>query len=379
MSSAAPLTVRQLLDWLAERGLFDAGKHERAAEVLAHPRQALNVGIKLLTVIGAWIAAGAFLGFVMALVRPDHGTTIMMGLGYCVGATLLRRIARHDFFIQVALALLLAGYGMVLSGVGYSPSSPEAPWCVASAAVALAAALYFVYDYPVQRFLVPLIAAQVVFWELLGAGRDEPSYSHVALYALVLLETLAVLALLAGPPKWTSVRPLGLAMAAALMISVGHISLPHEFRREFTSSYSTLALWPFNVILAAGLLWLVRFAARQAGPAEAGVAQVTNLRYQRGPVLVALGTIVLLAVVANPGILAGLLLLVLGHAVRDIYPFAFGIVLLVGSLALFWCNLDMQLTARAGLLVASGLVLLGARFGLWRLEAHAAWARKEAP
>jgi hypothetical protein len=202
----------------------------------------------------------------------------------------------------------------------------------------------------------------------------EFAFDAVALFALVSVETAALLALLAGPPRWTNVRPLGLALAAGLMISVGHISLPHEVRREVSRAYAELAHWPFNIILAAGLLWLVRLAAREAGRPDARKRDWLANDHMR----VIVAAIVLLAVVGSPGILAGLLLLVLARATRDILPLAFGMILLAVSLVLFWCDLKVNLTARAGLLAASGLVLLGARSALWRLDACATPVGKEA-
>ena len=73
----------------------------------------------------------------------------------------------------------------------------------------------------------------------------------------------------------------------------------------------------------------------------------------------------------SPGILAGFLLAALGHATRERLVAWLGLLVLVGAVFFFCCDYDLVLSARAGLLVASGLVLLGARFSLWR------WTAKE--
>ena len=165
------------------------------------------------------------------------------------------------------------------------------------------------------------------------------------------------------------------SLAVALAVTVAPLTFPQhnslfgpaDIRAAFMS-------WPSKAILAAALGWLTCWAVgRVANPPYTGAAT------KRPTVLVALGTIVFLGFVSTPGILAGFLLAALGHATRERLIASLGLLVLVGAVALFCCDFELVLAARAGLLVASGLVLLGARFVLWRLTAPEAKAGKVAP
>jgi hypothetical protein len=119
---------------------------------------------------------------------------------------------------------------------------------------------------------------------------------------------------------------------------------------------------------------LVIWAARRALPE--GTTPAACLR--RPFVLVALGTVLLFAVVGNPALLAGILLLILGQATRERALALLGLLVSLGGLTVVFCDYDFSVAARAGLLVASGLVLLAARFVLWRLTVADARAKKGA-
>jgi hypothetical protein len=236
--------------------------------------------------------------------------------------------------------------------------------------VLLAAVLYVVYDYPVQRFLVPLGAFFVIFCTIL----DQCTLHWFnCLHPLVLVETLGVLFVFAGPARRAAFRPLGHALALALAVTVGAMMAPLHNSLYYEDDFRTASMvWPSRAILAAALVWLACWIARQAEPgASPGAAT------KRAPALVALGTVVLLGLVSNPGILAGFLLAALGHATRERLVAYLGLMVLAGALFFFFCDYNLVLSARAGLLVASGLVLLGARFLFWRLTASE--AKKEAP
>jgi len=363
----AKLTVREVFTRLEDRALLSSEQKSLALKILAPRRVELLQGITVLTTIGAWLAAFAFTASVCILLEPKGGRGIMVGLGYCVGATLLTRIARHDFFVQAALAILLAGYGIVLfsvhESVFYSPRY-EPEWETCAAAVLLAAVLYVVYDYPLQRFLVPLGAFFVILTAIWA------QYATLWLngsHPLVLVETLGVLLVFAGPTRWTAFRPLGHALAVALAVTVAPLTFPQHNASLFgpVDIRAAFMVWPSKALLAAALAWLTCWAARQAQPQ----APDAWSPIKRPPVLVALGAIVLLGIVSSPGILAGFLLAALGHATRERLLALLGLLVLVGAVTLFCCDYELVLSARAGLLVASGLVLLSARFVLWRLTA----------
>lgn len=365
-------TVRAVFDHVEERGLLNAEQREKAAVALGARRAEVHQGIKILTAAGAWLAALAFVIFAMMLFHPEGGAGVVMGLGYCVGATFLRRMARHDFFVQAALAIVLAGFLIAVvsvhEGIGYSASHTR-EWATSAAAVMLAGVLYIVYDYPLQRLVVPFIAVMILFGSIVG---DE---CWMALHLLIALEAIAILFLFACRTDLPALRPLSFALAVALAITAWPLSAPfHNHLLWGSQRFDTRDAWLSQVTLAFALVWLVIWAARQTLPE--GTTPAACLR--RPVVLVALGTVLLFAVVGNPALLAGLLLLILGHATREVLLTLPGLLVVVGGLSVVFCDYEFSMTARSGLLVASGLVLLAARFVLWRLTVADSRAQKGA-
>ncbi|HEY3325363.1 MAG TPA: DUF4401 domain-containing protein [Planctomycetota bacterium] len=359
-TGALSVTVRAAMEHLETRGLLTADDKARAAEILHRRTFEAQTAIKALTAIGAWLSAAAFLGFITALLRPEHGSAVMVGLGYCTGAIMLRRVVRHEFFVQAALALLLAGYGAVMFGVADSyryELSLERFRVLSAAAVALAAMLYILYDYPLQRFLVPLVASCIVL-----GGIDDISYLERSrfnlLHALAFVEMLGMLCVFTVWSPRPTLRPLGFALAIGFGAALVSMSIRVPFVWHPPSEF---VFWPSQVSLAIGLLWLTHWASQQSPPGHEQTATERRL------LLASYVGILILALLSNPGIMAALLLLILGHAAAERALVAAGFALLLISITILFANLQIRLTAMAGVLTATGLLLLCGWFVLWRL------------
>jgi hypothetical protein len=340
---SSPTSVRDLLRGLAAQGHFEEVRMESAGLALAPAERPLPVYLQALVGAGAWLAAICFLAF-LALARIiDEKSLWPAGLVLLAFATALRARFRHVFLTQAALALALAGQGLAIAGIG--ETSDSFGTAVIASAV-MAAGLYPLYRDPVHRFLSPGLAiALAVAW----CGMERV---HGALHAVVLVSAAGALFLWTRPRQSEAMRPLAYAFAAAVPGAIALLSVPE---------WPTPG-WPSSAILAGAAGLVVVWAA----------GGTSALR--REPVRIAIAGAALLGAVSAPGILAAVVLLVLGYARRERGLIGLGVLALVHFLVAYYYDLELDLRMKSAVLGASGLTLLGAREVLRRRP----WARKEA-
>jgi hypothetical protein len=115
---ADELSVRSVMEALVAEGLVDAAWSEALDARLANAREPAPWFVRAMVGFGAWIAAGLLMSFVVGLaVFTTGGGYAVLGLVAIVAAALLRRRLDGDFTNQLALALSLAGQGLVAVGI----------------------------------------------------------------------------------------------------------------------------------------------------------------------------------------------------------------------------------------------------------------------
>jgi hypothetical protein len=339
-------TVGDVVRSLTTRGLFDAGKAPAVSALLRKPdpRSAKPLFLQGLAGLGAWIAAIFFIAAILAGGGGREQAFLAEGLVLIGLATGLRRVSSQVFPTQFALALSMAGHILALIGAGQGSRSA---FPVAGAAVLLSAALYPLYPDPAHRFLSCLTAASC------AAGWLICDHLYAGLHVLLPLDVLGLGLLFLRPGLRPALRPMAFALATFLPALLAAMSF-QQLRAECTG-------WPARIILALGVAGLV-----------VAVAGRRNLR--REPVVVALGATLLLGTFTAPGLLAAIGLLVLGYHRRERLLVGLGVAGFTGFLWHFYYALEMDLGMKSALLMASGALLLGARWILSRRP----WARMEA-
>ena len=344
-------SVRKVLDRLQEQGLVDEPAVKRIAEHLSREQAAPATPwyIKALIGTGAWVAAGFFIAFLLSAklisIRDDE-LLLFWGFAFIGGATVIRRLTRHVFHVQLALALSVAGHIMALGGI--SDFRARHLWKAVLAALLLCAALYPLYKDSIHRFLSTLAAVVLICAWLLAEGM------HHGLHVLVFLEALGIGYLFTSRRVPAAMRPMAYALAVSLPVTLGLMLMPWMKVRT--------PWWPSSAILALALVWLY---GRLAG----GLDQL-----RREPMVVAICVTLLLGIVSTPGVLAAVWLLVLGYALGDRILLGVGFVFLPAFIVMYYYDLDVSLLAKSGILGATGAVLLGAR---WYLSTRP-WAREVA-
>lgn len=330
------MTLASLLSILQARGTVSPTEVSMVASCLdvapAPPRP--PVLVSGLMGCGAWVAAVLFVSFLAAihLVGEKGSANVAVGgmlIGMAVAA--YRSPGATIFMTQMGLALSVAGHLVLNAGACILLDTHYAPALVMPLA---AAALYPVVRDSLHRFLTVLAAVESVVACLLIFHAPE------SLHAVTLLQVMAILAAFLPARVPSALRPAGHAVACSLVVNVLLMGIPTMVK---------VHSWPSSVILTMALLVACRWAAAGAAPSL----------QQRLPVAV-----IALGLLSTPGILAALLLLVIGFGSGRHGPGTLALAFLPVFLVLYYYNLQVDLAYKSWILMGSGVVLLAARHAL---------------
>lgn len=348
--STKPMQLGDLLAQLPPRANGPTGDQPLPTE-LANPLDANNSPwyVKGLVGIAAWIAAlflGAFLG-ASGLIDSSM-SMLILGVILTVAAIVLRRLLpRSIFWGQLSFAVVLAGQGLLIGGF----ASQYENWLFNSATptaffvIGLEVALFLLYPDALHRMLSILAitgAALFILYE-----QELLEWVHLMTFLLA-LGTLAVwqqeLRMLAS--GWHEFRaPLGYGLALSLfgvcLISVGDFFFWSE------------RWWISAAVLAAVLLYLAFTLLRELD------------RPLVSPVgLWAVGAVALLLVPAyqTPGILAAVMVLLLGYWRNNVLLMGLATLFLLFFLSSYYYYLEITLLNKSYILMGTGVILLVLRF-----------------
>ena len=298
---------------------------------------------------GAWAATAFLLVFLFGLrVLEGDATRIVLGIVLVAGALWARREASAEFMRQASVATSLAGQGLIIVGTGEITDSGVIAGLVG---LMLSVAMIVLMADRVHRFLTTLIAAACAAALLLdlgwGAGLEVLAVCLAALTALVWRVGVRERSMATGETAEPVGYGLIVALFALLLYSAatdGKISPLHDD----TAGVGTMTA----LVMGAMLIALVVAILKEH---ESSPTAPTSL--------LILGAIVLLAAVTrtSPGIIAGVAVLVVGFDRRN--PLLIGMAALFLTVfgSVYYYSLSMTLIEKAGVLAASGMVLLGAR------------------
>jgi hypothetical protein len=379
MESEPQLTrpsLRELLSALSDAATGGtAGASEDAWREALDPHRDTPSGeahpawfVRVLVGFGAWVSALLFaLAAGASGIAKTPESLGVLGLLAFAGGVVLRRAARGEFPVQLALAASIGGRMMVYGSVFNHGEGPAA-WCVALVleAVGLAA-----YPDVVGRFVATLGLCVAAFG--LGDALHLPVLSRQVLIlslaasaTWIWLREPTLLAARAAPFQ----RPVGFGLVVALMGAL----LVDLWKRPDGQQ------WHFSLI-AAGLTALLlvverevlretlahhrrvlgyRIAApRNKGPTAPAPPETRALVYAGTLALGALGQLA-------PGLMGALLVMALGAHRRNRLLFGMAALFLAFFGSHFYYSLGLTLLAKSGVLFASGLVCLALRLPLAR-------------
>ncbi|MCA8969673.1 MAG: DUF4401 domain-containing protein [Planctomycetes bacterium] len=297
--------------------------------------------LQVFLLFGALIAGVLCTAGFAAIFRGDFTDTAMLGFGafYIGVAVALHRLTDNLFLSHLALALSIGGHGFFLFGVSQKAGHDDALVAIFVGSLALCAALY-----PIYRTTLHRTASCVLVFVLAKIASAEPGMSFVC-HILV--------AGAAATSAWvltrSRCRPALLPLAYGCAIGLVILTLPISQRGLWFDELAMQRPWIASIALGIALL----FALHRAAPEGA----ITQTR-----LAVVVGGVFALAALTMPGILAALFLAVLGHATWHPIVAWIGLGSLPVGLWHYFYSLDQTYAQKSMTLVASGALLLAARF-----------------
>lgn len=185
----------------------------------------------------------------------------------------------------------------------------------------------------------------------LGLAWAYTSKHYQVLNLFVVVQMLAAGALLLWSKKPAALKPLQYVFAVGLLATILLLNFLNAFILA-PFDQPRLPDWPSGAILAGGLI----FVLLKLGGWLKGLKQEW--------MVLSIAVICLLGAFTAPGILAALLLLVLGHGFSDKIITGLALIFLPVFLVVFYYAMDVSLLNKSFILVGSGAVLLVARWGL---------------
>ncbi len=321
---------------------------------LANPLDADNSPwyVKGLVGIAAWIAAlflGAFLG--AADLIDSAASMLILGGILTVAAIVLRRLLpRSIFWGQLSFAVVLAGQGLLIGGFAWQYEG----WLFTSATaiayfvIALESVIFFLYPDALHRMLSVLAITGATLFVLYDQALHD--WVHGLTFVLA-VGAVAVwqqeLRLLVS--RWRGFRaPLGYGLALSLFGLCLLTTVDNFFYPFWGTQW-----WISTAVLALVLLYLAFTLLQELD------------RPLVSPVgLWAVGAVVLLSIPAyqTPGILAAVIVLLLGFWRNNVLLMGLATAFLLFFLSAYYYYLDITLLNKSYILMGTGAVLLVLRF-----------------
>lgn len=351
--SSTPIRLGELLTQLAERNVPVRTEQPLPAALSgANDAESSPWYVKALVGIAAWIAAfflGTFFG--VAGLIDSKEAMLIWGAILAVGAVVLKRWAHNSIFWgQLAFAFVLAGQGLLVGGfIWWNEEMSQLVTNTAFFVIALELVIFGLYPDALHRMLSVL----AMVGALLVVLYDQKLFE--AIHAVTLLLASGVVAVWQGEFRLLASRlapfkaPLGYGFALALF---------------GLCLFSLVSLWEITDwwLSAAALALVLLYLA------------FTLLRELDRPVfspvgLWAIGAVALFCVPAyqTPGILAAVMVLVLGYWRGNVLLMGLATVFLLFFLSAYYYNLEITLLNKSYILMGTGLVLLVVRFIFHRL------------
>ena len=314
--------------------------------------------IRAMVGFGAWLASLLLIGFVASFGLVMDGGYAFIGLLLIAAAILLRHRSENDFLVQCALATSLAG--QALAAYGYAKMIGLEEFEVFLGVVlVVSSALFFLFPDRIHRVLMVLLAAGSVttLCYVREMNALVPLLGPAFTAALILLQRKVPD--LVATRLSIFVRPLmnGFMLSAfgVLLISTAYVLPELGLERQ---------LYPrpwISTILLGGLFLYV---GTLIWPTVVSPGNSKAMPYLYGMMV-----IVIMFAWAAPGLVLGLIVVMLGAASGRTTFIGAGIGFFAIFLASYFYGIEVSMLTKSVVLVATGVVILISRWVILRLAA----------
>ncbi|MGB5198760.1 MAG: DUF4401 domain-containing protein [Sedimenticolaceae bacterium] len=311
--------------------------------------------IRTMVGFGAWLASLLLIGFVASFSLAMDGGYAFIGLALIVGAVLLRHRTENDFLIQCALASSLAG--QALFGYGFAETVGHDEFEIfLGFALVVSAVLFFVFPDRIHRVVMVLLATGslttlLFVWK---ANSLVPLLGPVFVGALILLQRQ--MPSLISSRYSVFVRPLmnGLVLSAFGVLLLSTVYVLPELGVDFQFYPRP---WISTILLGA----LFLYVGTQIRAMIAAASNMTASLVFYGMMLV-----IIACSWAAPGLLLGLIIVMLGAESGSRTFTGAGIVFFSIFLAAYFYGIEVSMLTKSITLVASGAAILVSRWAVLR-------------
>ena len=346
-------STERLWDRLAAKGLVIGENPPRADQ---HSPWFVRVMLGFAGWLGAFFLLG-FVGVSLQFIIESNTASLFTGAAACAAAAFIFNISRgKDFAVQFGLAVSLAGQALFIWGLWKIFRESAG---VRYLAIAVFEALLVAFIINTIHRVASTLAAAVSFSFAL-------SLFHTPHLAPALI-TAGFAVVWLNEQGWSArgslARPVGYGLVLAAMcingtLLIGDWPLWLGHRVNNNSGFVMFSYWAGILLNSAVFLFVVsRLFGREGIRFDSRLAQVA---------LVAALAITLSSFKA-PGIIAGLVIVLLGYANGNRVLTGLGIFALIAYLSHYYYQLETTLLIKSAVLVATGMVLLVARFVLSRV------------
>ncbi|MDH4109115.1 MAG: DUF4401 domain-containing protein [Gammaproteobacteria bacterium] len=349
------LPLQALIGALAAEQLIDGAAADRGRELTGQMYAIQPWYVRTMVGFGAWLASLLLVGFIASFGFAVEGSHVVIGLALAAGSVFLRRRYETDFYVQSALAVSLAGQLMFALGVAelLDWDQPEA---IVLAMLSLAALMFVAFPDRIHRVLMVLIVSGsfVVLVYLWKFNWLVPVLGPFFAAALVVLQSTQ--------GSWYEadrgglVRPLqsGLMLSSFGCLLLSAVYILPELHLRFVFYPRP---WISTLLLGALLLYVAGDAWRSLLAADSKTGRITVYALLVG---------IAAAAWAAPGILLALVVALLGARSGNHVLAGAGVVFLAVFLAAFFYGIETTLLVKSMTLVATGIVILVARWLMLR-------------
>jgi hypothetical protein len=354
----ASVELQQVVDGLRSEGLLPENSDDTVAAFIENLHEAQPWYIRTMVGFGAWLASLLLIGFVGSIGFAADSGFVFVGVLFLGAAIFARMKSANDFLVQCALASSLAGQAVLAYGI-VEVSGGKDFESLLSIVIVLNGILFFVFPDRIHRVLSILIAMSsagflLYFWELSAV---VPLVGPLVAAAMVFFYKRQGLFIEHG--KGHLIRPLitGLMLTAFGFLLLSTVYILPEIRLDFAFYPRP---WISSILLGALLLYVGNQVWSQIGGGTG---------YREMAVFYGLLVAITAAAWAIPGLLLALIVIMLGASSGNRVFIGSGIAFLVVFIACYFYGIQLSMLTKSITLVATGAVVLTARWLLLKVIA----------
>jgi len=344
------LSTEQLWDRLAKENLVIG---EMAPTLDQHSPWFVRVMLGFAGWIGALFMLG-FVGTALSFIIKSGTASLIAGSIVCVGAAVIFRVSQgKDFAVQFGLATSFAGQALFIFGLmeTFHWRNGLSYLSVTVFEAVLAGVVVNEIHRGATAFAAAISLSLALWWY--GVPYLAPSLITAAVAVVWMHE-------LTWADRGSILRPIGYSLVLAALYSNG-VLLMHGYSwllgrgAENSPVLARLSYWTGVLMIGAVFLYTVfRLAAREG----------FNIKDRPTQAALFAAAAIAIASYKAPGIATGLVIVLLGFANANRVLTGLGVFSLIAYLSLYYYQLQATLLVKSASLVATGLVLLAARFAL---------------